>query len=135
MKLKDLHWSRIRFWLGLLLITCVVVGLVLHALKSNINAYVTPSGLMASEQKNQSMRLGGLVKEYSVVYDQNHLVHFSVTDGKEDVHVVFDGVLPALFEEGKGVVAQGNFDDHNQVFMASQVLAKHDENYQPPMPS
>lgn len=135
MTLTGLHWRRIRLFTVLGIMVSLSLGLILHALKTNINAYVTPTGLLQSEQIEAPKRLGGLVESMSVVYDQYHKVHFAVSDGNQQVNVVFDGVLPALFEEGKGVVAQGHYDSAHEVFVAEQVLAKHDENYQPPLPA
>ena len=102
MTLTGLHWRRIRLFTVLGIMVSLSLGLILHALKTNINAYVTPTGLLQSEHIEAPKRLGGLVESMSVVYDQYHKVHFAVSDGNQQVNVVFDGVLPALFEEVKG---------------------------------
>ena len=108
------------------------MGLILFALKQNINVFVTPSEINAKERGSEyAMRLGGLVKTGSVKRDVQGLgVSFIVTDLKQDLPVRYEGVLPDLFREGKGVIAEGMLTKQG-VFNASLVLAKHDENYLP----
>ena len=112
-------------------ILALIVTLVLNAFKSNLVFFFTPTQISQGQApKGQAFRVGGLVKEGSL--KQIDLSHeFLVTDNEQDVRVVYKGLLPDLFKEGKGVVAQGALGD-NGVFIASQVLAKHDENYMPP---
>ena len=112
-------------------ILALIVTLVLNAFKSNLVFFFTPTQISQGQApKGQAFRVGGMVKEGSL--KQIDLSHeFLVTDNEEDVRVVYKGLLPDLFKEGKGVVAQGALGD-NGVFIASQVLAKHDENYTPP---
>ena len=112
-------------------ILALIVTLVLNAFKSNLVFFFTPTQISQGQApKGQAFRVGGMVKEGSL--KQIDLSHeFLVTDNEEDVRVVYKGLLPDLFKEGKGVVAQGAIGD-NGVFIASQVLAKHDENYMPP---
>ena len=112
-------------------ILALIVTLVLNAFKSNLVFFFTPTQISHGQApKGQAFRVGGMVKEGSL--KQIDLSHeFLVTDNEEDVRVVYKGLLPDLFKEGKGVVAQGALGD-NGVFIASQVLAKHDENYMPP---
>lgn len=109
----------------------VAATLVLNALNSNIALYVTPTEVAAGKSpKGQAFRIGGMVKEGSLKRD-NLTVHFVVTDTAKDIPVSYTGILPDLFKEGKGAVVQGKLgtDGH---FTASEVLAKHDENYMPP---
>jgi cytochrome c-type biogenesis protein CcmE len=106
-------------------------ALVLNALRSNLAFFFTPSQIAAHEAPvDRSLRIGGLVQAGSV-QRQGVTVHFIVTDTAKSIPVVYTGILPDLFKEGKGVVAQGKLDA-NGVFQATEVLAKHDENYMPP---
>ncbi|MEI7842675.1 MAG: cytochrome c maturation protein CcmE [Gallionellaceae bacterium] len=109
------------------------VGLVLFALKDNVSLYFTPTQVFNKEApQGRSFRIGGLVEEGSVVRAKDGLtVHFKITDTSKEMEVVYKGILPDLFKEGKGVVAQGKLQEGN-VFYADEVLAKHDENYMPP---
>jgi cytochrome c-type biogenesis protein CcmE len=109
----------------------VAAALVLNALNSNIALYVTPSEVAAGKSpKGQAFRIGGMVKDGSVKRD-NLTVHFIVTDNAKDIPVAYTGILPDLFKEGKGAVVQGKLGPDGK-FTASEVLAKHDENYMPP---
>ncbi|MFA6310478.1 MAG: cytochrome c maturation protein CcmE [Sterolibacterium sp.] len=104
---------------------------VLNALNSNIALFFTPTQIAAGEApKDRVFRVGGLVKTGTV--QRNEMtIRFVVTDTAQEVPVAFTGILPDLFKEGKGVVAQGKMGPNGQ-FVASEVLAKHDENYMPP---
>ncbi len=106
--------------------------LIFYALKQNLNVFVTPSQLAAKPvAADFSLRLGGMVKKGSIHHDDHTLlVEFIVTDFKHDVRVRYTGVLPDLFHEEKGMIAEGKMNADG-VFIASQVLAKHDENYMP----
>jgi cytochrome c-type biogenesis protein CcmE len=107
----------------------IAVMLVLGALRENIVFFYTPTDIATSGTKSgQPLRLGGLVKEGSVTIDGLQSV-FTVTDGKADVTVLYDNALPSLFRESQGVVAEGSMD--NGRLIATNVLAKHDENYMP----
>jgi cytochrome c-type biogenesis protein CcmE len=109
----------------------IAAALVLNALNSNIALYVTPSEVAAGKSpKGQAFRIGGMVKDGSVKRD-NLTVHFIVTDTAKDIPVSYTGILPDLFKEGKGAVVQGRLGPDGR-FTASEVLAKHDENYMPP---
>jgi len=109
----------------------LIVTLVLNAFKSNLVFFFTPTQVAQGESpKGQAFRVGGMVKMGSL--SQVDLSHeFVVTDNEREVRVTYKGLLPDLFKEGKGVVAQGAMNEEG-VFVASQVLAKHDENYMPP---
>ena len=111
----------------------VAVLLVLNAFQSNLVFFFSPSQIAANEApRDRSFRIGGLVEEGSLKRDGGSLtVNFVVTDMAQRVPVSFTGILPDLFKEGKGVVAQGKLGADG-VFRAEQVLAKHDENYMPP---
>jgi cytochrome c-type biogenesis protein CcmE len=111
----------------------VAVTLVLNAFNSNLVFFFTPSQVAANEApRNRAFRIGGLVEAGSVVREKDALtVRFRVTDTARTIPVIFTGHLPDLFREGKGVVAQGTMGGDG-AFHASEVLAKHDENYMPP---
>jgi len=109
----------------------VAALLILNALNSNIALYVTPSEVSAGKApKDQAFRIGGMVKEGSLRRD-DLTVHFVITDLVKDIPVAYTGILPDLFMEGKGAVIQGRMNANGE-FIASEVLAKHDENYMPP---
>jgi len=109
----------------------VAVSLVVSAFRSNLVFFFTPSQIAADEApRGRAFRVGGLVQEGSLHRDGT-TVHFLVTDTARTVPVSYVGILPDLFREGKGVVAQGRLEADG-VFHASEVLAKHDENYMPP---
>ena len=122
---------------GVLVGTCLVVlgvavGLVLYAMRDSIVFFYSPSEV--AEMKvapGQRFRLGGLVETGSVVRDEGTTVRFVVTDRSRNLPVTYTGVLPDLFREGQGVVAEGTLAADG-VFHADNVLAKHDENYMPP---
>lgn len=111
----------------------LAVGLVLNALKDNVSLYFTPTQVFNKEApQDRSFRIGGLVEEGSIQREKDGLtVHFMITDLHQKLPVVYKGILPDLFKEGKGVVAQGKMEADG-VMHASEVLAKHDENYMPP---
>ncbi len=128
--MKPRH-KRAAIIIGALLALGVAAYFVLNAFQSNLVFFFSPTQVAAGEApKNRTFRIGGLVKEGSVKRD-NLTVAFVVTDTAKELPVTYTGILPDLFKEGKGVVAQGKFDDSGK-FVASEVLAKHDENYMPP---
>lgn len=111
----------------------VAAALVLSAFQSNLVFFFTPTQIAANEApRARAFRVGGLVESGSLTREPNTLtVHFRVTDTVQTIPVSYTGLLPDLFKEGKGVVAQGTLGSDG-VFHASEVLAKHDENYMPP---
>lgn len=111
----------------------LAVGLVLNALDKNVSLYFTPTQVFNKEApEGRSFRIGGLVEEGSVKREADGLtVNFAITDTHKRIPVVYRGILPDLFKEGKGVVAQGRVEADG-VMRADEVLAKHDENYMPP---
>ncbi len=123
--------KRLAWAVGGVAVFAAAVGLVLYALSSNIVFFYTPTQIAAHEvPANRAFRIGGLVENGSVERIGIE-VKFRVTDGAKTVPVVYRGTLPDLFREGKGVVAQGRLQPDGS-FTASEVLAKHDENYMPP---
>jgi cytochrome c-type biogenesis protein CcmE len=130
-----MHPQRRRrlIWILLLLAGIgLAVGLASYALRQNINLFYTPSQLMAKEApEGARIQVGGLVVQGSVQRSPNSLaVRFALSDLKQTVWVDFEGILPDLFREGQGIVANGRWQDG--VVKADEVLAKHDENYMPP---
>ena len=109
---------------------CFIVGIILIILQDNILFFYTPSEILQKNLKqNEKVRLGGLVEENSVVRN-NIKINFTITDLKKNIEVSYEGILPDLFKEGQGVIVNGYLK--NNIFEASEVLAKHDENYMPP---
>jgi cytochrome c-type biogenesis protein CcmE len=128
--MKPRH-KRAALIVGALAVLAVAAYFVLNAFQSNLVFFFSPTQVAAGEApKNRAFRVGGLVKEGTVKRD-NLTVAFVVTDTVKEVPVSYTGILPDLFREGKGVVAQGKMDANGK-FTASEVLAKHDENYMPP---
>jgi cytochrome c-type biogenesis protein CcmE len=125
--------KRFSFIVAGVALVAVAVGLVLYALKNNVSLYFTPTQVYNKEApQGRSFRIGGLVEKGSLQRQTDGLtVHFNITDTTKTMPVIFKGILPDLFKEGKGVVAQGKLEADN-VFHAEEVLAKHDENYMPP---
>lgn len=127
--MKPRH-KRLAIAGGVVVAVGAIAALVLNAFQSNLVFFYSPSQIAAQEAPvNRTFRLGGLVKEGSVQRD-GVKVSFVVTDTAQTVPVSYEGILPDLFKEGKGVVAQGQLQ--GGVFVAREVLAKHDENYMPP---
>ena len=107
-------------------------ALVLAAFNDNLVFFYSPSDLAEKAVgPERRIRIGGLVEDQSLVHEDGRKVAFRVTDGKSELKVVYDGLLPDLFREGQGVVAEGKLRGDG-VFVASSVLAKHDEKYMPP---
>jgi len=105
-------------------------GLIGYAMRDGINFFRSPSQVMeAPPSEREVFRIGGLVQEGTLVRGQGETISFNVTDGGASVPVTFTGVLPDLFEEGQGMVGTGSYV--NGVFQASEILAKHDEDYMP----
>ncbi len=127
--MKTRH-KRLAIAAGVVLVIAAAAALILNAFQSNLVFFFSPSQIESKEAPvNRTFRLGGLVVAGSVKRT-GVAVDFMVTDTAKSVPVHFEGILPDLFKEGKGVVAQGKLQDG--VFVAKEVLAKHDENYMPP---
>ena len=124
---------KLRFlFVVLILVTLILtVFLVLKSLEENVVYFQSPSEIKAlSELDKKKIRVGGMVKKNSISINSSEL-KFVITDFKNEINVTYSGAVPNLFEEGKGVVAEGVLNDRN-FFSASKILAKHDENYMPP---
>ena len=126
--------ARSRFFvlMFLLLSAVIVVFVVLKSLEENVVYFFSPTEIYNKENIsfNKKIRIGGLVKEGSLTNNQT-LINFIVTDLNNEIMVSYSGLLPNLFSEGKGVVAEGKLKD-KKYFIADKILAKHDENYMPP---
>ena len=125
------RYQRFLWVILAVLAVCAAVAFVLNALNSNIALYITPSEVAAGQYpKDRAFRIGGMVKEGSI-HRQDVTVQFVMTDMVQDVRVQYTGILPDLFKEGKGAVVQVRAGT-GTTFTATEVLAKHDENYMPP---
>ena len=126
-------YRRLFITIIIILTLGLATKLILMALEDNIVYFYTPNDLIEKfgDTKNiqNKIRIGGLVLESSIKKEGEKTI-FMITDRKKEVKVLFDGPLPDLFREGQGIVAEGMFQNNN--FIASEVLAKHDENYMPP---
>ena len=122
---------RALFILILVISLILTVFLVLKSLEKNVVYFISPSEIKGlSEISKKKIRVGGMVKENSIKID-NKVINFIITDFENEINVTYSGIVPNLFQENKGVVAEGFLKDRNY-FEAEKILAKHDENYMPP---
>ena len=122
---------RIFFIFLIFTILSLSVFLILKSLEENVIYFQSPSEIKTlSEINKKKIRIGGMVKKDSILVEENDM-KFIVTDFKNEINVIYSGVIPNLFSEGKGVVAEGFLKDKS-LFFATKILAKHDENYMPP---
>ena len=124
---------KLRFFFVTLILTTLALSiyLILKSLEENVVYFQSPSEIKnVTEIREKKIRIGGMVKKDSVSINMNE-INFIITDFKNEINVIYSGVVPNLFQEGKGVVAEGFLKDRN-FFLASKILAKHDENYMPP---
>ena len=124
---------KLRFLFIFIILTTLIltVFLILKSLEENVVFFQSPSEIKSlPEIKTKKIRVGGMVKNSSILMGAKEL-KFIITDLKNEINVVYSGVVPNLFAEGKGVVAEGYLKDRN-LFFATKILAKHDENYMPP---
>ena len=122
---------RFLFLVLIFLTVTLSVFLILQSLKDNVVYFQSPSEIkLLLELDKNKIRVGGMVKKQSVLVNSEE-INFIITDFKNEINVRYSGAVPNLFEEGKGVVAEGFLKDRNY-FMATKILAKHDENYMPP---
>ena len=124
---------KLRFLFIILILSSLALSifLVLKSLEENVVFFKSPSDIqLLGEIKNKRIRVGGMVKENSIQVSSNK-INFVITDFKNEINVSYSGLVPNLFSEGKGVVAEGYLKDKS-FFEASKILAKHDENYMPP---
>jgi len=124
---------KLRFFFILLILVTLVLSifLILKSLEENVVYFQSPSDIkVLSEVDKKKIRIGGMVKKNSISIEAKKL-NFIITDFKNEINVTYSGVVPNLFTEGKGVVAEGYLKDKS-FFLATKILAKHDENYMPP---
>ena len=124
---------KLRFFFITLILLALILSvfLVLKSLEESVVYFKSPSDVkLIEELKNKKLRIGGMVKKNSIEMNNNE-INFIITDFKNEINVIYSGVVPNLFSEGKGVVAEGFLKDKNY-FKATKILAKHDENYMPP---
>ncbi len=133
MAMKPLRKKRLTAIISSVIGVAVVVGLVLFASEQKMNLFITPTEVLAGKAPvDRIFRIGGLVKKGSVTRSKTELLtEFLVTDMVADVKVTYDKIMPDLFREGQGVVAMGKMNAEG-VFVASNILAKHDEEYKAP---
>tara|TARA_B100000989_G_scaffold87098_1_gene62741 strand:- start:1162 stop:1566 length:405 start_codon:yes stop_codon:yes gene_type:complete len=120
--------KRLYFYTTATLLSALAVALVLIALDENIIYFYSPSEIDDSKSVDL-LRVGGLVKDGSVRTDNDLGIKFIIEDNLAEVSVLYSGILPDLFREGQGVIAEGKFIDN--IFIANEIVAKHDENYMP----
>ncbi|MES2677372.1 MAG: cytochrome c maturation protein CcmE [Pseudomonadota bacterium] len=131
-KKSQLKRNRIKFIAAAALICLVALAFIISNFRDNIVFFYSPSELSALKIPEQKIiRVGGLVKENSVKDSANNL-EFVITDYKADLKIHYSGIKPDLFREKQGMVAKGIWDQKNNVFIASEILTKHDEKYMPP---
>ena len=125
--------QRLGLVLVVVLFSSLAIGLVMYAMRGNINLFYPPSEVIAGiAPEGKAIRVGGMVEENSIQRSVDSLdVRFIITDFQSSLEVTYDGILPDLFGEGQGVVVLGTLGSDGR-FVASEVLAKHDENYMPP---
>ena len=129
--MHPLRKQRLYVVLSILFGTATAAFLVFKGLSENINLFYSPSDLHKA-QINAQIRVGGMVRKDSIIRVENSLrVSFVITDFEEDLVINYDGILPDLFSEEAGIVAKGKINEEG-IFVANEVLAKHDENYMPP---
>ena len=126
--------KRFYFLMLLILGAGLAIFFVLKALEEKIVFFYSPTELLEKDiNTNQRIRVGGLVEENSIYYDKEGLeVSFIISDTKNKIKIMYEGILPDLFREGQGIVAEGTIGKGEKIFHANSVLAKHDENYMPP---
>ena len=122
---------RALFLITLILSLTLIVFLVLNSLKENVVYFLSPTEIKTlNEVKRDKIRVGGMVKKSSINIINDEII-FIITDFQNEINVTYSGLVPNLFQENKGVVAEGFLEDKNY-FKATKILAKHDENYMPP---
>ena len=124
---------KLRFYFVILILISLILSifLIIRSLEENVVYFQSPSDIQLSNNfQNRKIRVGGMVKKNSIKISSNK-INFVITDFKNEINVIYSGLVPNLFSEGKGVVAEGYLKDKS-FFEATKILAKHDENYMPP---
>ena len=127
-------YKRLNMIVVCMISLAMAIFFILKALEEEIVFFYSPTEILEKDLANdQIIRVGGLVLNNSITYNDNGLqVNFIITDNKSKIDIAYKGILPDLFREGQGVVAEGKIDKEKKLFYAKKVLAKHDENYMPP---
>ena len=126
------RWNKILIIASLLITIALILYSILRALETNIDLYLTPTQIESGEYNiDKNFKLGGMVKEASLKQSESLEIEFTVTDFNKEVEVVYVGILQNLFNENSGVVASGYLDKEKNMFIANEILAKHDETYMP----
>ncbi|HNI36991.1 MAG TPA: cytochrome c maturation protein CcmE [Pseudomonadales bacterium] len=130
--MHPLRKKRLLILLAILIASSIAVGLITFALRENMNLFFTPADIASGKAPvERTIRLGGFVDKGSVKRDANSLaVQFAIGDGQHSIPVIYTGILPDLFAEEQAAITKGQWD--GKIFTATEVLAKHDENYTPP---
>ncbi len=131
--MNAIHKHRLAIIILMMTGLAIAASLIFYALNKNINLFLTPSDIISKNiSTDYAIRLGGMVKKKSIIREKNNLtIQFIITDLKHEITIHYTGILPDLFREGKGAVAEGYLNSKGEL-MATQILAKHDENYMPP---
>lgn len=133
MKRAKLKQKRIIFITSAFIISLLALTFIIINFRDNIVFFYSPTELKNLKISDKKIiRVGGLVKINSIKYIGNSTIRFTITDLQEDLVIEYNGLKPDLFREGQGAVAKGFFDSQKKVFIASELLAKHDEKYMPP---
>ncbi len=122
-------YKRLKLTLLIFSLVCIGLYLILKNFNENIVFFYSPSDLKQNNIENTTIRVGGMIVKDSIKHIDDLKVEFIITDQKEEVTIIYEGLLPNLFREGQGIVAKGKY--HDNFFIASELLAKHDENYMP----
>ena len=124
--------NKIFIIVSILISVALITYSILRALETNIDLYLTPTQIKSGEYDLDSkFKLGGMVKKDSLKESESLEIEFIVTDFNNEIKVLYEGVTPNLFKEDSGVVATGYLDEERKIFIANEILAKHDENYMP----
>ena len=124
--------NKIFIIVSILISVALITYSILRALETNIDLYLTPTQIKSGEYDIDSkFKLGGMVKKDSLKESESLEIEFIVTDFNHEIKVIYEGVTPNLFKEDSGVVATGYLDEERKIFIANEILAKHDENYMP----
>ena len=124
--------NRLSIFIAVSVLSIIIIIFILKTLEDNVLYFYSPTDVEESNQMvfGNTIKIGGMVKNGSIKTNENE-IKFIITDYKNEIIVSYNGAVPALFAEGKGVVAEGNLQD-KKFFLAKRILAKHDENYMPP---
>tara|TARA_Y100001970_G_scaffold158998_1_gene194416 strand:+ start:35226 stop:35654 length:429 start_codon:yes stop_codon:yes gene_type:complete len=132
--LHPIRKHRLYILISILIGSILSIVLITRALSNNLDLFYSPSDILSSNiEEGRQIRIGGMVVENTLIKSKDTLeISFLVTDFQNSLRVIYTGILPDLFDEGAGVVAKGTLNSNKDTFIATEILAKHDENYMPP---